>query len=306
MLCDASSAALLQWLKGSEPQVRLEVANSVWLRNTFQFKPRYVKELERNYGAKATIFDFNDPKSLDVINQWVKERTQGKILTAGPAALNPLDRLVLINAVYFKGAWEKKFDPSKTLEQPFHLGNGKTKALPFMKRTARLGYQEAKGFQSVRIPYGEKQTMAFWVFLPKEGVTLLQLHEQLQTSGRGAFDSGAADVTLELPRFKLQFDAELTPVLQALGMKRAFTRSAEFGGMSLPGSEELMITKVHHKTFVEVNEEGTEAAATTTVVATAKSAEMKVTFRVDRPFFCAIVDDKTGSILFMGSIVDPQ
>jgi len=304
---DAACGTLLRWLEKGEAGVELDVANSAWLRQGVPFHAAYGNRLEDAYNAKAEVIDFNSPKALEKINDWVKDRTRGKISNAGPNAIQPLDVLFLINAVYFKGAWKKKFEKSQTREQPFHLSNGKSKTLKFMRRTGHYEYAEAEGYQALRIPYGEKDRIALYVFLPKEGVTLGRLQDQLASLGpkwRMGLDGNSVEV--ELPRFTLEFGTALKPVLMALGMKQAFGKQADFSGMS-PMGKEVLISEIHHKAFVDVNEEGTEAAAVTTVGVAAKSAApMKpIVFKVDRPFFCAIVDDTTGAILFTGSIVDP-
>ena len=303
---DAACGPLLRWLEGGETGVRLDVANSAWLRRDFPFNPGYVKRLEEVYNARVEAMDFNSPKTLETINDWVKGRTEGKILKAGPEAIQPLDMLFLVNAVYFKGGWEHQFEKSQTRDLPFHLGNGKTKTRPFMRRTGRYDYADAEGFQALRIPYGEKTRMAFYVVLPKEGGSLVQLQGQL--SGLGAKwreGFGSNTVQVELPRFRLEFEVRLKPVLAALGMKKAFSPQADFSGMS-PKGKGLYVSEVYHATYVDVNEEGTEAAAVTTVgVRKLAAAVPPIVFKVDRPFFCAIVDDRTGTILFSGSIVDP-
>ena len=209
--------------------------------------------------------------------------------------------------MYFKGSWWRKFEKALTRDQPFHLGNGKTKTLPFMQRMGSYGYAEGKEFQALRIRYGEKDRMAFYVFLPKEGVSLSRLQDQLAAAGSKCFSAcDSRMVQVELPRFKVECDFRLEPVLAALGMKKAFVpNKAEFMGMS-PRGKELYIGDIYHKTYVDVNEEGTEAAAVTTVTVKAASVDPSpILFRVDRPFFCAIADDTTRTILFTGSIVDP-
>ena len=305
---DASCSALLRWLEGGEPKVQLEVANSAWLRQDYPFEPGYLKDLAKFYRAQSSSLDFANPKSLEKMNGWVKDRTHGKIQKAGPDQIDPAnDVLFLVNAVYFKGEWQRQFIKAMTRDEPFQLGKGKTKTLPFMQRTASFNYVEAAVYRALRIPYGDKDRMAFYVFLPKEGVSLGQLQDQLASLGSkwiSGFQSNV--VQLQLPRFKLEFQVELKSILSTLGMKKAMLPGqADFSGMS-PRGRELSITAVYHKTYVDVNEEGTEAAATTTV-AVAKAAEPSppIPFKVDRPFFCAIVDNTTGSILFTGSIADP-
>ncbi|HVE42913.1 MAG TPA: serpin family protein [Planctomycetota bacterium] len=304
---DASCAALLRWLEGGIPGVRLDVANSAWLRQEFPFDSGYVKRLEDNYNARARAVDFKNPKTLESINDWVKDRTKGKIVKAGPAAIRPQDVLFLINAVYFKGEWREKFEKSLTRDQPFYLGNGKSKNLPFMQQTGRFRYADSRDFQAIRIPYGEKDRMSFYVVLPKEGISLNRVQDQLAALGlkwNAGFES--ATVHVEMPRFKLEVEVGLQPVLASMGMKKAFVPlEADFSGMSSKGRD-LYISAVYHKTYVDVNEEGTEAAAVSTVAVGVTSAPPPpVLFRVDRPFFCAIADETTGTILFTGSIVDP-
>jgi serine protease inhibitor len=305
---DRGCGVLLRWLKEGEPNVRLEVANSAWLRQDFPFHAPYVKKLEEVYQAEATSLDFSNPKSLDRINAWATEKTHGRIPKAAPDAFRPLDVLFLINAVYFKGAWECEFKKSETRNEDFTLPGGKKKSLPFMRRTASYEILEENGLRAIRIPYGEKKRLALYVFLPREAQTLLELHEQLASRWselKAKF--GAERVQLLVPRFKLELEVNLKEALLALGMKIAFSSGADFSGIS-PEGKNLYISAVQQKTFVEVNEEGTEAAAATSVMVAAKAAEPHPLreFRVDRPFFCAIVDDTTGAFLFTGSIVEPK
>jgi len=305
---DRGCGVLLKWLQGCEPKVRLEVANSAWLRQDFPFHPAYLKQVEAHYQAEATTLDFKDPKTLDRIDAWARNRTHGKIPKASPPSFAPIDVLLLANAAYFKGTWEDEFKKSMTRNEDFILGDGKKKSLPFMRRTGSYDLLTEEGFQAIRIPYGEKRRVALYIFLPQEGQSLPQLHEQLATRWTALKAKfGNERVDLRLPRFKVEYDVNLNPVLFALGMKTAFGSGADFSAMS-PKGKELFISKVHQKTFVDVNEEGSEAAAVTTVLVAAK-AEMPSpprVFRVDRPFFCAIVDDTTGAFLFTGSIVEPN
>jgi serpin B len=302
---EAACSSLLRWLEEGEPGVRLDVANSAWLRQDYPFEPAYSRSLETAYRAQAQMEDFGDPRTLEKMNRWVKDQTRGKIADAGPRAIERTDVLFLINAVYFKGGWHRKFETSATREQPFHGADGTTKSLPFMRRTGRFRYSETSGFQALRIPYGEKDRMAFYVFLPRPGRSLSRLHDDIERSV-GNWTPDSAMVELELPRFKLEYEVDLIRVLSAMGMKKAFLPGqADFSGLS-PRGRELFIAHVYHKTCVDVNEEGTEAAARTTVaVAGAAEPGRPIPFKVDRPFFCAIADDTSGAILFTGSIVNP-
>ncbi|HLY74357.1 MAG TPA: serpin family protein, partial [Planctomycetota bacterium] len=293
--------------KGGEPAVRLEIASSVWLRQDFTFHAAFVKNLGNSYQAEATSLDFGNPGSLDRINAWANEKTHGRIPKAAPEAFRPLDILLLINAVYFKGGWEREFKKADTRNEDFTLPDGKKKSLPFMRRTASFDLLETEGIQAIRIPYGELKRVALYVFLPAEGRPLLELHKQLASRWSGWKSMfGSQQVELLLPRFRLDLDVDLRDALLALGMKSAFAPGADFSGIS-PKGPELYISEVRQKTLLEVNEEGTEAAAATTVRVAARAVEQRArVFRVDRPFFCAIVDDTTGAFLFTGSIVEPK
>jgi serpin B len=304
---DHGCHALLEWLQGGDPKVRLDVANSAWLRQDVPFHAAYVKQLEDCYRAEATPLDFKNPKCVERIDAWVNEKTHGKIPKAAPAAFGPVDILLLINAVYFKGAWESEFKKSDTAPGDFTRSDGKKKSLPFMHRTGSFQAFEADGLRAVRIPYGEKGRMSLVVVLPREGQSLTQLHDLLSTQWAGLRSRFAPEyLDLALPRFRMEFEYDLTEALAALGMKNAFSRGADFSGMS-PQGRELFISEVWQKTFVDVNEEGTEAAATTTVLVKAAALPPPHRdFRVDRPFFCAVVDESTGALLFTGSIVEPN
>ena len=305
---DRGCRILLKWLQGGEAKVRLEVANSAWLRQDYSFHAAYVKQLEDYYQAEAATLDFKNPKSLERVNAWASDHTHGKIPKAAPPSFSPLDVLLLINAVYFKGTWEHEFKKEDTRYEDFILADGKKRPLPFMRRTGPYEFLGEEGFQAIRIPYGEKKRIGLYIFLPQGGQSLLQLHEQLAPRWTALKTKFASEpVVLQLPRFKLDFAVNLNGALAALGMKTAFTREADFSMMS-PKGKDLTLSEVQQTTFVEVSEEGTEAAAVTTILVAAKSAEPRKprVFRVDRPFFCAIVDDTTGAFLFTGAIVDPH
>lgn len=304
---DRHYSALMAVLRSADPQVRVDIANSAWTRKGVPFRKEYVSLLADRYGARAEELDFAGSKAPATINAWVKDRTSGKIDRVVPDSIPPDAVLYLINAVYFKGEWTEKFDKSATKVQPFHLPGGGTKDHPFMIRTGTYGYLETPELRAIRIPYGRNNRMAFYVFLPPDGSTLAEFHPKLTAENWKAWMAGVGsrECRLEMPRFKLECGLHLIPALAALGMPRAFKRGADFSGMS-PLGNELFINSVLHKTFVEVNEEGTEAAAVTAVGATIVSVPPPpIPFKVDRPFFCAIRDDESGAILFMGSILEP-
>lgn len=300
-----ANAALRVTLASLDPKVQLAIANSLWAKEGLEFKPDFIRRNKDFYGAKVTNLNFTDPSALLTINGWVKERTNGKIdKLVKPEDLDILTVLILINAIYFKGIWTVQFDKAKTEEGVFVLLDGSRKKHPMMSQSGRYTYYKGENFQAVSLPYGEGR-ISMYVFLPDKTTTLSEFQKSLDARNWEAwmhqFDETEGDVVL--PRFKVEYEAELNDALTALGMGVAFTSKANFRGMC---ARPLFISKVRHKTFMEVNEEGTEAAASTAVIMKRLSPPQKFKMVVDRPFFCAIRDNKTGTVLFMGSIVEPK
>lgn len=293
-------------LENADPAVQMSIANSLWAKQGISFKPEFMQQNQQFYGAKVTELDFAKPESANTINSWVKENTKGKIEKIVDQ-LKPDDVLFLINAIYFKGNWTKPFEKSQTTERPFTLSNGSQKQQPMMSQSGKYRYYENDSFQAVSLPYG-KGRMSFYVFLPKKTTNLDNFQQQLQSENWQKWMNQFAmrQGSIQLPRFKFDYDVKLNNALKSLGMEAAFSPSANFSNMT---SASVAINEVKHKTFVEVNEEGTEAAAVTSVGVALTSARMpEEPFKmvVDRPFFCAIRDNQTGTILFMGSIKDPK
>jgi serpin B len=300
--------ALKTSLENADPgAVQLTIANSLWAKQGVAFKPEFMQRNQQFYGAKVTELDFTKPNAAGAINSWVKENTRGKIDQI-IQQISPSDVLFLINAIYFKGNWTKEFDKSQTTERPFHLLDGTEKQHPMMSQSGRYRYYDNETFQAVSLPYGEGR-LSLYVFLPRETTNIEAFQQQLavenwqQWMNQFRMRRGA----IQLPRFKFDYDIQLNSALKALGMEEAFDDStANFSNMS---SARLAINEVKHKTFVEVNEEGTEAAAATSVgmvLTSARTPDEPFQMVVDRPFFCAIRDNQTGTILFMGSVVEPK
>ncbi|HEY9833245.1 MAG TPA: serpin family protein [Stenomitos sp.] len=293
-------------LEKADPDVQLSIANSLWAKQGTPFKPEFIQRNQKFYQAKVTELNFASPEATKTINGWVKENTRGKIDQI-VNQIKPEDVLFLINAVYFKGNWSKQFDKSQTAERPFYLSNGSQKQHPMMSQSGKYRYYENDSFQAVSLPYG-KGRLSLYVFLPKKETNLdsfqqkLSLENWQQWMNQFQMRSGS----LQLPRFKFDYDIQLNSALKALGMESAFKAGANFSNMT---SASVAIDQVKHKTFVEVNEEGTEAAAATSVGVMLTSAQMPTEpfqMVVDRPFFCAIRDNQTGTLLFMGSIKEPK
>lgn len=301
-----ANEALKTSLEKADPDIQLSIANSLWAKQGIPFKPEFLQSNQQFYKAKVTELNFSSPEATKTINGWVKENTRGKIDQI-INQIKPDDVLFLINAVYFKGNWTKQFDKSQTTERPFYLSNGTQKQHPMMSQSGKYRYYENETLQAVSVPYG-KGRLSLYVFLPKKNTNLQAFEQQLslenwqQWMNQFQMRSGS----IQLPRFKFDYDIQLNNALKALGMETAFSNQADFSNMT---SASVAINEVKHKTFVEVNEEGTEAAAATSVGMVLTSAPMpQEPFQmvVDRPFFCAIRDNQTGTLLFMGSIQEPK
>jgi serpin B len=303
---NSSYAALKELLKSPDPQVQLTIANSLWANQDTSFQPDFLQKTENFYKAKVTKLNFKDAAAPSNINNWVNENTGGKINKI-VETIKPDEVLFLINAIYFKGKWSNKFNKNQTAEYPFYLTSAKQKKHPMMSQKGEYRYYENEQFQAVSLPYGKDGKLSFYIFLPKQNSNLKSFYQNLNTENweKWMTQFSKQEGFIRLPRFKTDYDVTLNDSLKALGMEEAFSSKANFSNMG----KNFAISQVKHKTFVEVNEEGTEAAAATSVGIEAVSFRPQPkSFKmiVDRPFFCAIRDNQTENILFMGSIVEPE
>lgn len=295
-------------LENPDPKVQLQIANSLWARSGLVFKPDFIQRNKQFFGAEVTELNFNDPSAPATINQWVSDKTKGKIRKIVDS-ISPDSILFLINAIYFKGSWTKEFDKGKTKEDAFTLGSGSQKRLPMMSASGNYRYYENDDFQAVSLPYGGGRA-SMYIFLPK-AAGLAAFQKKLSTANWESWmkEFNEMEGDLSLPRFKVEYEITLNDALKALGMGVAFDGArANFRGM-IESTQNVFISQVKHKTFAEVNEEGTEAAAVTSTEMRATSVmrpRQKFHMVVDHPFFCAIRDNTTGTVLFMGSITDPM
>lgn len=288
-----SNAALLGALANPDPKVQLEIANSLWSNGLL---PDFEKRIETYYAAETGSLS----GVPDTVNDWVKAKTKGKIEDI-LKSLPPNVVAILVNAAYFKGLWSSPFNKAGTTNDTFLTTGKQSLSVPMMTQTGNFPYLRGKGFQAIRLPYGSGR-MNFLVLLPDEDKPLEEMFAHvlsLTDEKKMAVQRG----TISLPRFQLRYEAELKSVLSALGMGIAFDPTkADFSAM-FPDS---WIGKVIHKTYLEVNEEGTEAAASSAVVMQTKGAAISgFNMRVNRPFCCAIQDTRTGALLFLGAIVNP-
>lgn len=302
-----ANASLMSMLDSKADDIQLHVANSMWLNKNFHFQDDFSESNEDYFNAKIKEIDVGDDASANEINDWVKKSTNDKIDTMVDPPLNPNLVAMLINAIYFNGEWTHPFDPEQTEDQSFHLKDGKTKDVPFMKLDQELPYIENDDFQAISLPYGEDGDMSMKVFLPDENADLEDFQKKFtQENWEQWLDEFyETDGDLWLPKFQSEYEVTLNDTLKELGMTSAFDDGAGFSKI-VEEREQLKISEVKQKTFLDVNEKGTEAAASTSVEIEETAAMDSFTMKVDRPFMIVIHDEKTNAILFMGMIADPQ
>jgi len=294
---------------GAGGAFELAVANRLWGQKGYEFLPDFLALVEKNYGAGIEQVDFvaDTEGSRKTINAWVERETRDKIKDLlKPGVLNALTRLVLTNAIYFKGKWSKEFDKEATQEEDFFLAPEKKVTAPLMHRTADFGYFEGGDFQALELSY-QGDRLAMVVLLPKakNGLAALEASLSADKVAEWVGKLHRREVQVALPRFKTTAEFGLKDTLVAMGMADAFDPAkADLSGMN--GKRDLFISAVVHKAFVDVNEEGTEAAAATAVVAGAgNGGGPPPEFRADHPFLFLIRDTRSGAILFLGRILDP-
>ncbi|MGE3726039.1 MAG: serpin family protein [Candidatus Sericytochromatia bacterium] len=285
--------------------VRVDLANALWAKKGIEFNPNFVKTNQDFFGARVTALDFADPLSVQTINSWASENTQGKI----PKVLSQIEAetlMILMNAIYFKGTWTTPFEKGETAPKDFKQGNGQSKQVQMMRRYGKYRYlrDSENQFQAVALPYGQDKAVNMYVFLPDSESSAKALLGKLSgdtlSDWLGKFRSQDGEVML--PRFKMEYEANLNEPLKQMGMAQAFDANrANFS--ELIKTTQAFISQVKQNSFVEVNEEGTEAAAVTTVTVGATSVQLPqepFSFQADHPFVYLIYDQTTRSVLFMG------
>jgi len=296
--------------RGAGGKYELRTANALWGQKDYKFLPDFVTLVEREYGGKLQQVDFVKAaeQARQTINTWVDKQTNGKIKDLiGPGVLDAMTRLVLTNAIYFKGNWINQFEKDRTQDEPFTLANATTVQAPMMNQKARFGYAETDALQTLEMPYaGEELTMV--VLLPKKTDGIAELGKDLTADNlvKWLQQIRQREVIVTVPKFKMTSKFSLGQVLQSMGMTDAFSDKADFSGMT--GNRDLFLSAVIHQAYVDVNEEGTEAAAATGAVMSVTSIGPGQTpiFRADHPFLFLIRDKKTDSILFLGRVMNPK
>jgi len=312
----AGYQAIIAGINNGSSAYQLQTANALWAEQTYPFLPAYISVADDIYGAKVTNLDFikKPEDSRITINQWVENQTNDKIRDLLPAgSIDLLTRLVITNAVYFKGTWERQFNDNETSIQDFRTSDGTILPVAMMQRideNATYGYTETEDLQMLRMAYesGSGKPLSMVVLLPRDG-DLAALEKSLSAERLTELQKNLTNqrVMVYFPKFTMETKYSLPATLSAMGMPTAFSPSADLSGMD--GTRNLYIGDVIHQAFVDVNEEGTEAAAATAVViqrAMAPVGPPVPVFRADHPFIFLIQDDETGLILFIGRVEHPE
>ena len=310
-----ANAQLIKIIRTPATSITLSVADSLWADSRrATLRPDYVKQMQAWYDAEVADLDFSNPGAAARINSWASKETQGRIPKVIDR-IDPAELALLLNAVYFKGQWAQKFDKAKTQQRDFTLAGGSVKQVPRMMQSGRFDYFETPQMQAIRLSFADGE-LVMEVILPAKSSSLDALEAALTPGHWADWQAQYAPRpgTIELPRFELKSNYRLNEPLQTLGMRRAFQpESAQLTGMfsaatGQPRAGHFFISSVLQSTYWKVDEEGSEAAAvTTTGVRTAAVARPQQPFQmvVDRPFFCAIQDQRSGVLLFVGAIFDP-
>lgn len=295
---------LIDLLEGLDPNVEVSIANSIWYREDVSVKQAFIDTNRTHFDAEVAGLDFASSGAPDRMNDWVNEETNGTIskIVSGPISDDIL--MYLINATYFKGAWRTQFDPEKTEEGPFHLADGATVTVPMMKRTEEVSppLLRTDQFTAVDLAYGDS-LYSMTILLPREDASVRGVVDSLDAEAwtRITTQMTATELgRLKMPKFTLQYERKMRDVLTDLGMGVAFTEQANFRGIA---DTRLAIHKVKHKTFLQVDEEGTEASAVTSVSVGPTSAPPSVV--VDRPFVVVIRENHSDTLLFTGVVMNP-
>jgi len=302
-------AAIYNDINKENEDYELKTGNALWIQQDFPFLQEYISEVENYYGGKAAMLDFvkETEKSRETINNFIEEQTNDKIKDLIPAGyLDKMTRLVLTNAIYFKGIWEWEFDKTDTRDGIFRITSDNTVEIPIMHMNpedAKFNYAETEKLQILELPYkGEKISML--ILLPIEDLNTIE--SVLTTEKLNEYKSQMKETKLDsisLPKFEFDTKYFMKDTLISLGMPTAFSDDADFSGMT--GKKDLYISNVIHQAYVAVDEKGTEAAAATAVIMRELSAMPTNVFRADHPFIFIIQEKETGNILFLGRVIDP-
>jgi serine protease inhibitor len=297
-------------LPQEDNKVKLSIANSIWYRqNSYQPIPSFLNTVQNNYNASVKPLNFDDPAAPKTINDWVAQNTNNKI----PTIIDNIssdDLMYIINAIYFNGAWKYAFKASNTFNDAFYLQNGNMKTVPFMKQTIHTNIVNENTFSMIELPYGGGKSFSMYILKPvDQQQSLNEFAASLSESNfRDAINKMySVSFELQMPKWEYSYKIEdMKPELAQLGMGIAFGGDADFSKLYDPSQVSVYISKAIHKTYIKVNEEGTEAAAATAVGFSYTTAPSQpIVFKLDHPFLYAIIEKQTGAILFLGMVNEP-
>lgn len=304
-----ANASLLQLLSKETEHVRVDIGNSLWLNDQYSFQDEFSHQAKSYFNGKIEEVSMDDSQTVDRINRWVKDATKEKIEKIVDGPLDVQTVTILVNAIYFNGDWKYTFDKSKTKQGTFRDEHGNTNKLDFMELETKLPYFETKNFQAVSLPYGDEE-VSMNIFLPKENKSLAHFLDELSENNWEKWQTSfkKKEGKVIFPKFELEYETELNDALKMLGMNDAFSKEdANFADM-IHEEEQIYLDLLKQKTYIDIHEEGTEAAAVTSAEIRLTSAPVDAPFylEVNRPFLFTITDDETNIILFMGAIQLPS
>lgn len=302
--------ALISQLPNEDNKVQLNIANSIWYRqNSYQPFTTFLDIIQNNFNASIQGLNFDEPNAVNTINNWVAQKTSNKI----PKILESIssgDLMYLINAIYFNGAWKYAFKTSDTYNDVFHLQDGSTKSVPFMKLKITSAMYSNSDFSMIELPYGGGKSYSMYILKPADAQQSLNtfaasLNENILNDAISKMDS--ATVELEMPKWEYSYEIkDMKPQLSKLGMGIAFGNGADFSKLYDPSQVKVYISKAIHKTYIKVDEEGTEAAAATAIgISFVTSIPSIPVFKLDHSFLYSIIEKQTGAVLFLGMVNDP-
>jgi serine protease inhibitor len=287
----------------SEQEV-LTLANSLWVKQEEQLKPEFIQSSKDLFVTEVFDINFANSNAANIINEWVNQKTNQKISKIiDQEDLNFDTTLILLNAIYFKGSWKNSFSKAATKKTDFALANSQLKLVEMMNQSGEYEYFQDENYQAITIPY-QDENVSIVIFLPSEQSSLDNFQQQLDNHSWQQWQNqfSRQRVYLSLPRFKIEYEDSLMEDLHELGLDIALGCDADYQNIC---NKQIAISDIKHKTFMEVNEEGTEAAATTSILMQ-RIVGGTFSMVIDRPFFCVIKHNQTGAILFMGAIWEPN
>lgn len=299
---DVSYKNLLDSLKNTDKNVELDIANSIWIRDGEKINEPFISNNKSNFNAEVRSLDFSKDSASGTINKWISDSTKGKISKMIDPPIDKDVCMYLINATYFKGQWSEKFDPGKTVEGTFKALDGNEQTVSMMTKLGNVQFADGDDYKAVKLPYGSGK-VSMYCILPDEGININDFIKNMsfeKWSDMRKKVSETDNVMLQIPKFRIDYGIKnLNDSLESLGMGEAFTDRADFSGIR----ENVCISRVLHKAVIDVDENGSEAAASTVGEVRDTALAIPLNFTADRPFMFIIADDTTGTILFMGKLL---